>query len=59
LTAQNRIEISKESNRLLSGRFDGTVFYIQDGKVKITVVSDQGKEAVVAIHGKGDLARAA
>jgi CRP/FNR family cyclic AMP-dependent transcriptional regulator len=30
------------------------VFYVEDGKVKITVVSDQGKEAVVAIHGKGD-----
>jgi len=27
------------------------VFYIQSGKVKITVVSEQGKEAVVAIHG--------
>jgi len=25
------------------------VFYIQKGKVKLTVVSDQGKEAVVAI----------
>ena len=25
------------------------VFYIQDGKVKLTVVSEQGKEAVVAI----------
>ena len=25
------------------------VFYIQKGKVKITVVSEQGKEAVVAI----------
>jgi CRP-like cAMP-binding protein len=30
------------------------VFYIQDGKVKITVVSDQGKEAVIAILGAGD-----
>jgi CRP/FNR family cyclic AMP-dependent transcriptional regulator len=30
------------------------VFYVEDGKVKITVISDQGKEAVVAIHGKGD-----
>lgn len=30
------------------------VFYIQDGKVKITVVSDQGKEAVIAILGPGD-----
>jgi CRP/FNR family cyclic AMP-dependent transcriptional regulator len=31
-----------------------SVFYIQEGKVKVTVHSDQGKEAVVAIHGKGD-----
>ena len=31
-----------------------SVFYIPEGKVKITVRSDQGKEAVVAIHGKGD-----
>jgi CRP-like cAMP-binding protein len=30
------------------------VFYIQKGKVKITVVSEQGKEAVVAILGTGD-----
>jgi CRP/FNR family cyclic AMP-dependent transcriptional regulator len=28
-----------------------SVFYIHDGKVKITVVSEQGKEAVVAILG--------
>src|SRR5581483_9680580 len=31
-----------------------SVFYVQEGKVKITVLSAQGKEAVVAIHGKGD-----
>ena len=31
-----------------------SVFYIQEGKVKVTVVSERGKEAVVAIHGKGD-----
>lgn len=30
------------------------VFYIQEGSVKISVVSEQGKEAVVALHGKGD-----
>jgi hypothetical protein len=30
------------------------VFYIQEGKVKVFVVSDQGKEAVVALHGNGD-----
>ena len=31
-----------------------SVFYIRDGKVKISVVSERGKEAVVALHGKGD-----
>jgi CRP-like cAMP-binding protein len=30
------------------------VFYIRSGKVKSTVVSEQGKEAVVAILGTGD-----
>jgi CRP/FNR family cyclic AMP-dependent transcriptional regulator len=29
------------------------VFYIQQGKVKITVVSEHGKEAVIAILGPG------
>jgi CRP/FNR family cyclic AMP-dependent transcriptional regulator len=31
-----------------------SVFYVQEGKVKVTVLSEHGKEAVVAIHGKGD-----
>jgi CRP/FNR family transcriptional regulator, cyclic AMP receptor protein len=31
-----------------------SVFYIQTGKVKITVVSEQGKEAVVSILGTDD-----
>src|ERR1700694_4080944 len=31
-----------------------SVFYIQSGKVKKTVVSEQGKEAVVALFGTGD-----
>jgi CRP/FNR family transcriptional regulator, cyclic AMP receptor protein len=29
-----------------------SVFYIQEGKVKVCVVSERGKEAVVAMHGK-------
>jgi CRP/FNR family cyclic AMP-dependent transcriptional regulator len=31
-----------------------SVFYIQSGKVRKTVVSEQGKEAVVALFGPGD-----
>ena len=33
------------------GKPADAVFYIQKGKVKVTVVSEQGKEAVVAILG--------
>jgi CRP/FNR family transcriptional regulator, cyclic AMP receptor protein len=31
-----------------------SVFYIQEGKVKVSIVSEQGKEAVVAMHQKAD-----
>jgi CRP/FNR family cyclic AMP-dependent transcriptional regulator len=30
------------------------VFYIQEGKVKVCVISGLGKEAVVALHGNED-----
>ena len=33
------------------GQVADAVFYIQQGKVKLTVVSEQGKEAVVAMLG--------
>ena len=36
------------------GQAADSVFYIQQGKVKITVVSAQGKEAVVAVLGADD-----
>ena len=36
------------------GQVADAVFYIQKGKVKLTVISEQGKEAVVAIVGPGD-----
>src|ERR1700731_3430955 len=36
------------------GEIGDAVFYIQKGKVKVTVVSEQGKEAVVAIPGTNE-----
>jgi CRP-like cAMP-binding protein len=38
----------------LQGDPADAIFYIQKGKIKLTVVSKQGKEAVVAILGVGD-----
>jgi CRP/FNR family cyclic AMP-dependent transcriptional regulator len=36
------------------GKAADSIFYIKEGKVKLTVLSEQGKEAVVAILGPGD-----
>jgi CRP/FNR family transcriptional regulator, cyclic AMP receptor protein len=49
-------KLSCKANQIVFAQGDqaDSVFYIQKGKVKVTVVSEQGKEAVVAIHDKGD-----
>jgi CRP/FNR family cyclic AMP-dependent transcriptional regulator len=45
----------QKSQRIFSqGDPADAIFYIQTGKVKLTVVSKQGKEAVVAILGSND-----
>src|SRR5665213_119984 len=43
------IEFHKNQTVFSQGDVADTVFYIQKGKIKLTVMSDQGKEAVVAI----------
>jgi CRP/FNR family transcriptional regulator, cyclic AMP receptor protein len=44
----------KDQKVFAQGDRADAVFYIQEGKVKVFVISEQGKEAVVALHGKGD-----
>src|SRR6204780_3943410 len=43
------LEFHKNQHIFEQGDVADTVFYIQNGKVKLTVTSEQGKEAVVAI----------
>ena len=43
------LEFHKNQEIFAQGDVADAVFYIQNGKVKLTVVSDHGKEAVVAI----------
>jgi CRP-like cAMP-binding protein len=45
-----------QANQLIFAQGDpaDALFYVRSGKVKITVVSHQGKEAVVALLGGGD-----
>ena len=47
-------DYAKNQQVFLQGAPADAIFYIQKGKIKLTVVSQQGKEAVVAILGAGD-----
>lgn len=48
-TGKMILEFQKNQHVFEQGDIADAVFYIQRGKVKLTVVSEQGKEAVVAI----------
>jgi CRP/FNR family transcriptional regulator, cyclic AMP receptor protein len=45
---------SKKQTIFTQGEAANTVFYIQEGKVRLTVLSDTGKEATLGILGKGE-----
>ncbi len=47
------LQFKKDQTVFVQGEPADTVFFIQKGKVKLTVLSDQGKEAVVGILGPG------
>ena len=47
-------QYQKDQTVFSQGEAADAVFYIQQGKIKLTVVSEQGKEAVIAILGTGD-----
>lgn len=47
-------QFNKGQTIFSQGDHADAVFYIQSGKVKLTVISPQGKEAVVAILGESD-----
>src|SRR4029453_4542353 len=48
-TGKQVLEFHKNQHVFEQGDVADAVFYIQEGKVKLTVLSEQGKEAVVAI----------
>jgi len=51
---RTRCDYQKNQKVCSQGDRADAIFYIQKGKVKLTVVSNQGKAAVVAILGAGD-----
>ena len=53
---ERRAQAEYQNNETIFRQGDpaDAVFYIMDGKCKVAVVSEHGKEAVVALHEKGD-----
>jgi CRP/FNR family cyclic AMP-dependent transcriptional regulator len=47
-------EYRKQQKVFSQGDAADAVYYVQQGQVKVCVISERGKEAVVALHGKGD-----
>ncbi len=48
------LEFPKKKIIFSQGAKAGTVFYIRDGRVKLTVVSPSAKEAIIGVLGEGD-----
>src|SRR5512132_1878466 len=49
-----KIFLAKDQMVFSQGDPANAVFYIQKGKIKLNVVSNNGKEAVIALLGTGD-----
>jgi CRP/FNR family cyclic AMP-dependent transcriptional regulator len=47
------LKLAKNKNVFTQGEVADTVYYIQSGKIKVSVISKQNKEAVVGILGSG------
>jgi|SRR5579859_654975 len=48
------VEVARAERVFAQGDASDAIFYIQKGKVKLSVVSKQGKEAIVALLGAGE-----
>jgi Cyclic nucleotide-binding domain len=53
LSPTSAAKYRKNQTVFRQGELADSVFVIKEGKVKVCVVSEQGKEAVLAIHDKG------
>jgi CRP/FNR family cyclic AMP-dependent transcriptional regulator len=53
-TGKNVLQLEKNATAFSQGDPADSIFFIQSGKVKLTVVSPQGKEAILALLGPRD-----
>jgi CRP-like cAMP-binding protein len=48
------IELNEKDNIFVQGEPAGAVFYVQKGRVKLTIVSEQGKAAIIGVLNDGN-----
>ncbi len=48
------VKIARHANVYTCGDQDATVYFIESGQVKLLMLSPEGKECLLAIHGAGD-----
>lgn len=48
------VEYSRKSNIFVQGEPASAVFFIQQGRVKLTVTSEHGKAAIIGVHNDGN-----
>jgi CRP-like cAMP-binding protein len=49
------IKIARHANVYTCGDQDDTVYFIEGGQIKLLMLSSEGKECLLAIHGAGDI----
>ena len=49
------IKIARHANVYTCGDQDDTVYFIEGGQIKLLMLSSDGKECLLAIHGAGDI----
>src|SRR3989337_12535 len=49
------IKIARHANVYTCGDQDEMVYFIESGQIKLLMLSSEGKECILAIHGAGDI----
>jgi len=49
------LEVARHHNVYVVGDKDGMVYFVESGQIKLIMVSSEGKECMLAIHGAGDV----
>ena len=49
------VKIARHANVYTCGDQDETVYFIESGQIKLLMLSPEGKECLLAIHGTGDI----